>query len=625
MDVVKGQIVSVTRALAGSTLIVDASATDTTLYLDDVAAFNDDGGSVSIDGTVYAYDPLSVDRDANTLTLATGVAGALTAYEVFVAVDPEAPTHHAEVLLTDTSGVTVSARIPFWARDLLREGPRDPDLRESVDLLDLGDDWLVLDIEFRNGERDASTTPIVIVDENGEAVRLGAPGYQTFTNDPVPIRTIEGAFVGVALGDGAVFATSSDGKIHKFDPVTGVENTSGFPITHGGATGEKYTYLTFANGFLWAAYMSATAGSGKIRKFNPATGAETVLSTPITSPGAGVGFLQFGVDTSFVYAAYRTGASAAEIRKYNQSTGAQVTGGGWPIAGDFESTAADDSGSVFATDRTTRDVYKYDSAGVQITSGFPLAGTYFGIAARTDRLYVASSPIVGGNGDIHGFDPATGTEDAPGSPIAGDFFTVAIDDVYLAAVDSITGDLHIFNAAEDYNSSTIDSVAGAFTGHTSDVADAFVRGNLTVRGQAHDIAPSTRWNRSATQNFTTGVQAVVLWNTTTDNGGYDKHWVQSAGVVTFLKPAVIEVTGYIEWDSNAVGFRTLYIYVNGAFYNGIVANAVNGAVTRQKVSEVIVVAAGDTVELQAAQNSGGTRTVAASAAMRVTRLGSVAA
>lgn len=618
MDFAKGQIVTVTRSLAGSTVVVDAVATDTVLFLDDVSDFNDAGGSVSIDGEVYEYAEDAVDREANSLTISTGLSGGMTAYEDFVAVYPEAPTHHAEVLLTDDSGVTVSARVPHWARDLLREGPRDPDLRESVDLLNMGVDWLLLDIEFRNGERDASTTPIIVTTDAGESVRIDGDGISTFTNDPVPIRTIPGTFAFVAVDDGFLYANDWVGTfgVRKFDLATGDEVVSGWPITPGNPPNRP---LAVSGGFLYV----IDGATSDIRKYNVNTGAEVVSGFPIV----GTFFNGLAAAGGFVYAV----DSSSDIRKYDATTGVEDTGGDFPLVGSFLTVAADGE-SVYARDTPTLDIRKFDAAtGTENLSGFPIAGSFDHVAAFGGFVYAHDTA----SGDIRKFDSTTGVEvTTAGFPISeSSLEAVAVDADFVCVDSALSAGIRVFNNAEGYQSTLTDSSEGTWAGHAVTVSDLTATGVTDLRGPA-DIdylqVTTTKAARVAAQNIGHNSVTVIQPDTFTGSGtsGDTDFWDWDSTNHTFdiLVSGVYDLTAFIILAANSTGLRIGQIRVNGTM---LTEERPGPTATTWGVSLAasgVPLSAGDSVDFTAFHSAGaGVNLSCAGSWLNIKRAGALAA
>jgi hypothetical protein len=151
---------------------------------------------------------------------------------------------------------------------------------------------------------------------------------------------------------------------------------------------------------------------------------------------------------------------------------------------------------------------------------------------------------------------------------------------------------------------------------------------------ALDTVDSTLLARSSTQAITTATDTLVLWNTTTNIGtGYGVLWTQSAGTVTMLADAVVDVSAYVDWAGPATpaGYRYTYLYANIAaigggnvFYDGMLHMAVTTAstVTRQKYPPTLLdLAAGDTFELHVGHNHGSSVNINAATKMRVTLRG----
>lgn len=84
--------------------------------------------------------------------------------------------------------------------------------------------------------------------------------------------------------------------------------------------------------------------------------------------------------------------------------------------------------------------------------------------------------------------------------------------------------------------------------------------------------------------------------------------------LTCVTPGVYDIVGHAEFASNATGARVLRVLLNGATPIAVQTNpALSGNVHRLSVAAQYRLAAGDYVELQAFQNSGGALNVNASA------------
>lgn len=174
---------------------------------------------------------------------------------------------------------------------------------------------------------------------------------------------------------------------------------------------------------------------GKIYKFVVVTGAEVVGGGWPITPGTSVN--NIATDGTYIYV---TDVAGSSISKYNASTGASV-GGGFPIAGTFFELAADGT-YVYASDNAF-DIRKYDAAtGASVAGGFPIVGTYADLATDGTWLYARD-----GAGDLRKFDAATAAENLSGWPVAGTYTYVATDGTYVYASDfTVDADLHRFDA-----------------------------------------------------------------------------------------------------------------------------------------------------------------------------------
>ena len=80
-----GTLTSVQARPLGSELTADASAGDTTLFVDFVADFDEDGGSLLLNGATLDYT--TVDPDLETITLTVPLASAAAQDDQVQAVD----------------------------------------------------------------------------------------------------------------------------------------------------------------------------------------------------------------------------------------------------------------------------------------------------------------------------------------------------------------------------------------------------------------------------------------------------------------------------------------------------------------------------------------------------------
>lgn len=118
---------------------------------------------------------------------------------------------------------------------------------------------------------------------------------------------------------------------------------------------------------------------------------------------------------------------------------------------------------------------------------------------------------------------------------------------------------------------------------------------------------------NAAITLTTGVAAALTFNSET----YDTASLHDMGAntsrLTAPRTANYHIWGNVEFASNAVGVREVYILRNGTDTLAVhLENAVNGAVTVLPICTDFQLTVGDYVELWALQNSGGNLNVQAS-------------
>lgn len=590
MEFVKGKVVTVTRKLAGATLIVAASISDTTLFVDDVRDFDEDGGTIDAGGTVMAYT--AVDPDLNTLTVPALAAG--IAVDTFIAVSPEAPVHTAYVLQDDDSdGDPIPALVPLDKRALLPEGPRAPEDMEAATLQYNGDEWMLLDWEFRHGKHDANTTPIIVTNADGESARVEADGFLTHTNNPVPIRSITGSFYRVATDGVSVYAVDGDGsssRIRKFNLSTGAESTSGFPISG------NFGPIAVDGGFIFV-----RDGNNDIAKYNASTGASVGSGFPIAGT-----FDYIAADGGFVYAVDNN----LDIQKYNASTGASV-GGGFPIAGSFIDVAASD-GFVYAS-ASGGALRQFDATtATETVSGFPVGSSVYAAAADGGYVYAVSGP----SGDIAKYDAATGEEvTTSGFPLASPFGSFSLFDVVgdyiVATMDEDFKPVRVYNNASDYQSTQRNSSDGSDRVHALTLSDLTATGDVIFSGPAdidNLLITTTKWTRATNQSIPTSGSAATLTYTATEGSATPSaYWSESSGTVTISVAGVYNLNAMVAFAANATGRRAIQILLNGSTSLGSQINQASpqGASVNEVSALGVYLPAGSQLTVSVIQNSGG--------------------
>lgn len=115
-----------------------------------------------------------------------------------------------------------------------------------------------------------------------------------------------------------------------------------------------------------------------------------------------------------------------------------------------------------------------------------------------------------------------------------------------------------------------------------------------------------RWHllKTSAQNTVTSTSTDVTW----DSGTQGPKTVWSSGsTVTIQQPGLYLICTIIAFDGNATGYRHVKIMVNGAMSNSKVirSSAIAAYRTRISCGYVQYLNKGDTVKIQAVQNSGG--------------------
>lgn len=140
-----GRVLSVKDELRGSTLAQDELTGATTIHLDDVADFDDQGGTLTLDGVTYTWD--AVDDDLQTVRLTSGLTGDVV-QDTFAAVTPAVSDRWALVRVDDAFDTSEGtyAFVPFGSYASLPVGQRDQEGEEWVTLVKDDNRWVVQDV-----------------------------------------------------------------------------------------------------------------------------------------------------------------------------------------------------------------------------------------------------------------------------------------------------------------------------------------------------------------------------------------------------------------------------------------------------------------------------------------------
>jgi hypothetical protein len=108
---------------------------------------------------------------------------------------------------------------------------------------------------------------------------------------------------------------------------------------------------------------------------------------------------------------------------------------------------------------------------------------------------------------------------------------------------------------------------------------------------------------------TGGSPTNVTWN----NNRYDPSGISTANGFTIATAGVYRIGANIRWAANATGQRVLYLQVNSSTYIAIASQqaVTGGNPTDMSIVTEYALSAGDTVRLQAFQDSGGALNITA--------------
>lgn len=199
-----GRVAGVSRNPLGDELTADAVVGATSIYVDDGTDFDEDGGSVLVNGTVYAYSSMTYigdsadEGDPAMLTLvAPLLAGAAEGDRVDVW-DPalgEVAVEYVATLVPDSAvpGDPLEAEVDHRLVPLLAEGIRAKG-SESVELARDGDDLCVKTILGKPAE-------IVGTIITGGLLRTAAEGDRVEIQSTAPDGGSDGGFITFIAGE----------------------------------------------------------------------------------------------------------------------------------------------------------------------------------------------------------------------------------------------------------------------------------------------------------------------------------------------------------------------------------------------------------------------------------------
>jgi hypothetical protein len=128
---------------------------------------------------------------------------------------------------------------------------------------------------------------------------------------------------------------------------------------------------------------------------------------------------------------------------------------------------------------------------------------------------------------------------------------------------------------------------------------------------------------SASQSIANNTSTPVVFNTETDDPEAWHSTVTNPSRVTVTMAGLYLVIGYVPWEPNATGYRQASLAVNGGVVLSPMMPALGGGFgTNQQVTALFGIAAGDYIEMYAAQGAGIALNITTSPYLMLVRLGS---
>lgn len=106
--------------------------------------------------------------------------------------------------------------------------------------------------------------------------------------------------------------------------------------------------------------------------------------------------------------------------------------------------------------------------------------------------------------------------------------------------------------------------------------------------------------RVATQSLTTGLAALITWDTTI----FDPGAMLAGGTNLLPGPGLYQISGWVTMAANATGIRVLELTQNGAIVLSTAGSAPSAGEARLSLSSLFLCVNGDAFALQAFQSSG---------------------
>lgn len=195
-----GKITATRKDRVGTTLAEDHASGATMLAVTDPFPFDEDGGTLDVDGVTYIYT--GWDDDASTITLTSGLTADVEAGSDVLLLPEE--TNMVAIVVEDESGEQIEADVRYGDALNLPEAQFDPGI--TATLVFDGERWLVDDIVGRTPTPDAKMLVGTLPDStivgtqfaaDVEAAKEGIEAVDEF--GWVTARIVEGDVIATAL------------------------------------------------------------------------------------------------------------------------------------------------------------------------------------------------------------------------------------------------------------------------------------------------------------------------------------------------------------------------------------------------------------------------------------------
>jgi hypothetical protein len=207
-ETTSGKITATRKSPVGTNLAQAHASGATSLVVVDPFPFDEDGGTLDVNGVTYTYT--GWDDDTDTITLTTGLTAAAEVGDPVLLLPLE--TEMVAIVVEDESGEQIESDVRHADASSLPEGPVTAEVTASL-VLD-GDRWLIDDIIGRTPTPDAGmltgTVPNAVLDDTDFAQDL-AQALADIAQQSLDIATAAST-ASSALGAATTAQTTANGK-----------------------------------------------------------------------------------------------------------------------------------------------------------------------------------------------------------------------------------------------------------------------------------------------------------------------------------------------------------------------------------------------------------------------------